>query len=124
MTDEIRTFPGGATRDIDKDKLDYEGFLCPLVLERYAIFMHGKRLQNDGEYRSSDNWQRGIPKSEYMKSGWRHFHAWWANHRTGEVIEEDDLCALMFNVMGYLHETLKDNRDVPSTTDRLYVLAE
>lgn len=102
----IRTFNTGATRNIDIDKLDFEGFLSPFVLERYATYMHKNRLQVDGSLRSSDNWQRGIPKTEYMKSGFRHFFAWWKKHRAGEDATED-LCALLFNVQGYLFESLK-----------------
>ena len=105
----IRQFASGATRDTEADKLDYEGFLCPLVLERYARYMHGHRIQSDGSMRDSDNWQKGIPRRAYMKSGWRHFMDWWMCHRTGAdgEILENALCALLFNVNGYLHETLK-----------------
>ena len=103
-----RTFSSGATRDTDQDKLDYEGFLCPEVLERYARFMHKNRVQSDGSLRASDNWQKGIPRKEYMKSMWRHFHKVWLDHRRGEVVPEEELCALIFNCMGYLHETLKE----------------
>ena len=44
-----------------------------------------------------------------MKSGFRHFMDWWLEHRGLESREgmEDALCALLFNVQGYLHETLK-----------------
>ena len=66
----VRTFDSGATRSDEPDRLDYEGFLSPLVLERYAQYMHEHRKRADGTLRSSDNWQRGIPRDEYMKSGW------------------------------------------------------
>lgn len=112
----IRVFPSGATRDTDLNKLDYEGFLSPLVLERYAQYMHKNRLQNDGSLRASDNWQKGIPLDQYMKSLWRHFMDLWKLHRGHEVSIKDlgcvciteVLCAIMFNTMGYLHEILKD----------------
>lgn len=105
----VRTFETGATRDTEEGKLDYEGFLSPLVLERYARYMDKHRQQSDGSLRDSDNWQKGIPLSAYMKSGWRHFFDWWMEHRGIPSREglEDALCALLFNVMGYLHETLK-----------------
>ena len=74
-------FPTGATRDQDHDKPDYEGFLSPLVIERYGQYMHGHRLQLDGKLRPSDNWQKGIPLDKYMKSLWRHFFAAWKLHR-------------------------------------------
>jgi hypothetical protein len=104
----IRTFDTGATRDTAQDKHDLEGFLSPLVLEMYARYMHANREQSDGSIRASDNWQKGIPKDAYMKSGWRHFMDWWMFHRTGfsRVPVDEVLCALMFNVMGYLHERL------------------
>ena len=105
----MRVFETGATRDGDADKLDYEGFLSPRVLERYARYMHKHRQQTDGKLRDSDNWQKGIPRSAYMKSAWRHFMDVWTRWRSGyfDVPEtEEALCALLFNVMGLLHETV------------------
>lgn len=105
----MRQFEGGATRNVDDSKFDYEGFLSPLVLERYAAYMHKHRVQADGTLRASDNWQKGIPQEAYIKSAWRHFMDWWRYHRglpSNETLQTA-LCALMFNVMGYLHEQLK-----------------
>lgn len=107
----MREFETGATRDTDDGKYDYEGFLSPLVLERFGEYMHKHRIQADGTLRDSDNWQKGIPFVAYMKSGWRHFMEWWTLHRSGEADTDEiqeALCALMFNVQGYLHELLKD----------------
>jgi len=86
----------------DEEKWDYEGFLSPLVLIRFAEYMH--------KHRASDNWQKGIPKDKYMKSMWRHFMNVWTIHRTTRhgPIMEDALCALLFNVMGYLYEVLEE----------------
>lgn len=107
----MRTFDNGATRDDDADKLDYEGFLSPLVIRRFALYMHQHRKQADGQMRASDNWQKGIPKEQYMKSMWRHFMDVWSMQRAvfdfTEKEIEDSLCALLFNVMGMLHEELK-----------------
>jgi hypothetical protein len=105
----MRHFETGATRDDETDKLDYEGFFSPLVLKRYAEYMHKHRFQADGEMRSSDNWQKGIPKDVYMKSAWRHFMDWWTMHRADYDSDEleEAICALIFNAMGYLHEELK-----------------
>lgn len=103
----MRTFATGATRDTGQDKLDYEGFLSPLVLHRYAQYMHKNREQSDGSLRSADNWQKGIPRDAYMSSMWRHFMDVWSDHRLGEedqYLQEEHLCALLFNVMGYLYE--------------------
>ena len=115
----IRTFETGATRDTDAGKPDYEGFLSPLVLERYAEYMNRHRRQPDGSLRDSDNWQLGIPKHQYMKSLWRHFMDVWKIHRgcaTREALIEEALCALLFNTMGYLHETLKERRLLLNTS--------
>ena len=106
---QIRTFATGATRDTSEDKLDFEGFLCPRVLTAYAEYMHKNRKQSDGNLRDSDNWQKGIPQDAYMKSMYRHFMDVWKNHRDIETEEDDitNLCALLFNVSGLLHEKLK-----------------
>lgn len=105
----MRKFETGATRDADDTKLDYEGFLSPYVLEAYATYMHKNRIQADGSLRASDNWQKGIPKDAYMKSMFRHFMAVWKGHRKGDLsVEVEELAALMFNVMGMMHELLRD----------------
>lgn len=103
----MREFETGATRDDETGKLDYEGFLCPRVLVRYAEYMNAHREQADGKLRDSDNWQKGIPQKAYMKSAWRHFVQWWTAWREGRV-DEDAICALIFNAMGFLHEHLKE----------------
>jgi hypothetical protein len=116
-----RVFGTGATRDLDANKLDFEGFLSPLVLERYAEHMHKARRMLDGSMRASDNWQLGIPVVVYMKSLWRHFFSVWKLHRglpvtevvRGEIIVKDletELCAVLFNASGLLHEVLKKKR--------------
>ena len=113
---EIRKFDSGATRSGDKNKYDPEGFISPLVIERFCEFMHMHRHQKDGQLRDSDNWQRGIPIVSYIKSLIRHVKDVWLIHRgffpvdrdTGKtVVEEDALCAIIFNASGMLHEKLK-----------------
>lgn len=108
----MREFETGATRDSDENKWDFEGFLSPHVLEAYAAYMHKNRLQADGKLRDSDNWQKGIPIDAYMKSMWRHFFAVWKGHRTG-TLQDEELCALLFNVMGMLHERIKARATAP-----------
>lgn len=112
----MRVFDTGATRDTDQNKPDYEGFLSPLALEEFGRYMTLHQKQADGTLRTSDNWQKGIPKEAYIKSMWRHFFDAWKLHRhldakdstTGaEVSMETALCALLFNVQGYLHEHIK-----------------
>jgi hypothetical protein len=109
----MRKFETGATRDNDEEKYDYEGFLHPLVVETFGKYMHKHRKQADGELRASDNWQKGIPKEAYMKSGFRHFHDWWKQHRgyEGQDNLEESLCALLFNTMGYLYEVIKEKEN-------------
>lgn len=107
----MRQFETGATRDTDEGKFDYEGFYSPLVVRRFAEYMDKHRVQADGNLRDSDNWQKGMPQDAYMKSGWRHFMDWWLHHRglgrlASEALE-DALCALLFNVQGYLYEVLR-----------------
>lgn len=108
--EKIRTFKDGATRNTDVGKLDYEGFLSPIALKKYAKYLNKHRVQSDGKTRSSDNWQLGIPKNVYMKSAWRHFMDMWSYHRGFDGVEtqEDAICGLLFNVMGYLHEFEKE----------------
>jgi len=108
----MREFDTGATRNTEEGKYDYEGFISPLVIERFAEYMHKHRFQADGKVRESDNWQKGMPLEVFMKSAWRHFMDWWMEHRGHESREglEDALCGLLFNLSGYLHETLKDKK--------------
>lgn len=103
----MRTFETGATRDTDQGKMDYEGFFSPKVLERRAEYMHKHRTQSDGTLRDSANWQKGIPKEQYVKSLFRHFMGVWKWHRTGKGDIEEALCALMFNAEGLLFELLR-----------------
>lgn len=110
----VRTFDTGATRDDLKSKPDYEGYLSPLVIERFGAYMLAHQQCEDGSFRASDNWQRGIPLEAYLGSAFRHFLSWWKFHRRmlqrGDVKRsevEESLCALLFNVQGYLHELLK-----------------
>lgn len=112
----VRTFTSGATRNDAGDKFDYEGFLHPGVLHAYGDYMHSHRRQRDGQLRDSDNWQKGIPFSAYMKSLVRHVFDLWSIHRggcpmnpdTNEPHTKEDLCcAILFNTMGYLKEVLQ-----------------
>lgn len=106
----MRQFSTGATRDADDTKPDYEGYLSPLVIEAYGRYMAKHQVQADGTLRSSDNWQKGIPKDAYVKSGLRHMMDWWCEHRGYPSREglEDALMGVLFNTMGYAHEVLKE----------------
>jgi hypothetical protein len=118
----MRQFDTGATRDDDQDKFDYEGFISPVVLERFAAYMHKHREQADGKLRDSDNWQKGIPISQYMKSFIRHTIDLWKAWRKADVDAMEELaCAVMFNIQGLLFELLRPYEsmvyDAPSKVD-------
>lgn len=111
----VRQFPTGATRDTSEGKLEFDGFLNPLVLVRFAEYMHENRKLPDGTLRASDNWTKGIPRAAYLSSMVRHLVDLWLHHRGHPEKAREDietaLCALLFNVQGYLHEVLL-GRDV------------
>ena len=116
-TQEVRTFDTGATRDLSEHKLDYEGFLSPIVLRRFAEYMHEHRKQKDGSIRSSDNWQKGLPINESFKSLTRHEMEVWLMLRGVENVKDADgkvvtmeeaLCAILFNAQAMLFELLKE----------------
>jgi hypothetical protein len=71
--------------------------------------MHKHRQQSDGSLRDSDNWQKGIPREQYMKSLIRHVFELWETHREGKV-DTETACAIMFNIQGYILEVYKDVR--------------
>lgn len=109
----MREFDSGATRDDNQTKPDYAGFIDPIVLYAFGEYMHKHRIQADGSLRASDNWRKGIPRQAYIESMFRHFLDVWFMHdmdKRGEVYEErqeEALCALLFNVMGYLSQLLR-----------------
>lgn len=109
-----RKFATGATRSSDSGRDDPEGYLSPLVIDRFNEYMTKHRVQADGRVRDSDNWQKGMPLATYMKGLWRHVLHLWTRHRGFPVRDpgaaanlEEDLCAIIFNAQGYLHETVK-----------------
>lgn len=119
----LRDFKTGATRSNDSERYDPEGFLSPLVIERFCQYMHKHRKQEDGSVRASDNWQKGMPKETYIKGMWRHFLHAWLRHRDYGVDDPkaadnlaEDLCAIIFNAQGYLH-TLLENEAQPGDND-------
>jgi len=109
----MRTFSSGATRDNSDDKLDYEGFICPIALETYAEYLHKHRIQSDGKKRDSDSWQKGIPIKECVKSLLRHTVDLWKINRGHIAFDRKDgheinmseaACAIVFNAFAILHE--------------------
>jgi hypothetical protein len=112
-----REFESGATRSSALGRIDPEGFLSPLSLERYCQYLLKHQVQADGTERASDNWQKGMPLRDYIKGMFRHFLHFWTRHRGYEPMDnkagtdiQEDLCAIIFNAQGYLHELLKLER--------------
>lgn len=116
--EQTRAFTTGATRDTDNGKLDYEGFISPLVTRAYAEYMHRCRTRNvpvGQALRASDNWQKGIPQDVYAKSLIRHVQEFWliidgfeARDEKGQALSLEDVCmAIKFNVEGFMFEQLK-----------------
>jgi hypothetical protein len=123
---KIRTFATGATRGTGEAKLEPFGFISPLALHRFSEYMHRHRLQADGSLRSSDNWKKGIPTSEYVQSFFRHAFDFWlvvsghAPRFDPSVSDPQEIaCSLLFNIQGYLHETLQGH-DIDEAIDNLH----
>lgn len=113
MKKQIRQWKTGANRDTAEGKLDFEGCLNPLVWEAYAEYMNRHRKMADGTLRASDNWQNLFGDEHFdvcMKSAWRHFHAWWMEHRGYKSEEglEDAILGVLFNAQAYLLKILKE----------------
>ena len=104
---QARKFDTGATRSDDSAKPNYIGYLSPLVVKRFGQYMWDHQY---GGQRAADNWKKGITKQAYIESMFRHFMDLWLAHEYNEVglAEQSSLCALLFNVQGYLHELLKE----------------
>jgi hypothetical protein len=119
-----RVFETGALRDTATNKLDYEGFFEPLTFDSFAKYLNKHRKMADGSLRDSDNWQKGIPMTVYMKSAFRHFVHMWKIHRGykafdekgNQVSMEDSINGLIFNARGYLYEMLKSGVSMGSST--------
>ena len=109
---KIRIFKTGATRDTEKNKIDYEGFLSPIVLKAFGEYMDKHRIQKDGKIRESDNWQKLFGEDHYnvcAKSLLRHTMDFWLFHRgfKGRETIIDALCGIIFNAQAYLYKLLK-----------------
>jgi hypothetical protein len=106
----LREFDTGATRDSDETKIDPEGFLHPDVLLAYCEYMNRHRVQADGSKRDSDNWQKGMDIGVYMKSLLRHVFSLWRSWRVNKTVNMDECCAILFNIMGCMFESLKEKK--------------
>src|SRR3990167_5206390 len=103
---EMRVVSTGATRDSVVGKIVYDKFLSVEVIKRYGEYMLKHSIQSDGVAREGDNWKKGISKEAYLSSMFRHFVRVWELRSKNEKCDEE-LCALLFNVMGMLHEEVK-----------------
>jgi|SRR5215469_2820745 len=103
MRELMRRFASGAARDTTEGKLDFDGSLSPYALEVYVDYL---RRHNSDVHRHEDNWKKGMPLSAFMKSAWRHLHAWWRSHYARHP-DTDAICGVLFNAFGYLHECVK-----------------
>jgi len=108
----LRIFGSGATRDTAANKHEPWGFTSALVEKRFCAYMHEHRKQSDGNLRDSDNWKRGISLDSYKHSLSRHIQdlRLILEGFPAEATEQDTetvLCAVLFNVQGMLHETVK-----------------
>ncbi len=118
----MREYTTGATRSNLEGKPQYEGYLSPMVIVRYGQYMLEHQTQEDGKRREADNWQKGISNDDYVDSMWRHFLDVWLIHRGYAPIYsktmQEALCALLFNAMGRLHESIvrpnMEESDVPT----------
>lgn len=120
MSQAMREFASGATRSSSDNKPDYEGFLSPIVLRAFGEYMHKHRHQTDGKLRASDNWQKGIPDAELLKSMLRHTVDVWRMHRMKVRFladeEEpknyrDQLIAIIFGAQALLYNDLVGKGD-------------
>ena len=114
---DVRTFDTGATRSPNGGRPDPEGYMSPLVEQRFCEYMLKHQLQTDGTLRPSDNWQKGMPLPTYMQGMKRHLQHLWLRFRGWTVTDpkagvdiQEDLCALLFNVQGYLHTLLAEEQ--------------
>lgn len=117
----MREFQGGATRDNDKTKFDYEGFNNPLVDKCYAEYLHKHRQTANG-LRDSDDWQSLFGEKHFdvcIKSLCRHVLDTRLAHRgyKSEQPIKDSLCGIIFNAKAYLLKLLLDEENYDAAID-------
>jgi len=114
----MREFDSGATRDDDTGKLDYEGYLSPDVLFQFALYMEEHGHTPNGP-RASDNWKKGIPKDELLKSLLRHVMDIWMLHRDVNFVrpesgdkptEWEAFAGALFNLQALWHSYIQDEK--------------
>lgn len=89
---ERRVFDSGAQRDRQFGKGRYD-LLSPLAIKRLSELYERGAIKYDDR-----NWEKGMPLSQYVDSGIRHFF----NYLEGKR-DEDHLAAVMWNAGGAIH---------------------
>lgn len=122
---DVREWKSGGKRDTVEGKLQYSKFFHPIVLRRFAKYMHKARKMRDGSYREGNNWQKGFGDTleEHsdicMESLMRHFMDVWLFHEDTEDVGVDldeSLCGVIFNAMAWLLKLLESRQDFSMDT--------
>lgn len=97
----ITTFSTGAIRDSQEGKNDWTETISWTALDRYAKYMTGKKKKY-----GAGNFKLGIDIESYEQSLIRHWHKYFTNkyERGDNEPEEDHLAAMVFNVLGIMHQ--------------------
>ena len=77
----------------------------PLVEQRFCEYMTKHRVQADGTVRDSDNWQKGMTLSSYIKGLKRHVQHLWLRHRRWPVLDRKAGVDIKEDVRDYLQCT-------------------
>lgn len=108
----MRKWKSGGIRDTDEGKIDFRGFLCPVVLKKYGEYMAKHQTQADGKKRESDNWKKGFGDKHFdvcMSSLLRHVHDMWMEHEGEKSRDgiEDAMMGSIFNLIAYANKFYK-----------------
>lgn len=97
----VHDFGTGAVRDSQVGKPDFLDCMSPFAMYRYGEYM----AVASAKY-GAGNWQHGIPVESYLRSLERHLLKLKMQVRYGYDAEPgvDHAAAIMFNIMGLLHE--------------------
>ena len=114
---EAKVYSTGAFRSSSVDKIDYDGILSPYALEAWSRYLLWCSYLDNGDRRTSDNWQKGMSLIDYRKSLWRHLVDVWRILRgyppqTKETNLVWACAATLFNINGILHEAIKADPDL------------
>lgn len=109
----VRSFGTGAIRDVDSHKPDYIETVSWSAFRRFGEYMTSKKQKY-----GSGNFKKGIPVESYEQSLVRHLQKYLENkyEQGTDEVNEDHLCAMIFNINGILHEEerIKKNEKRPN----------